>query len=256
LCGKLHIDLFNVDRLMQEGVKFSIVLTQSSKSFFMKSNTSAKVEKYNIELVETFLKIRKCQITPSIREYIQSQLNSGQNVSYPIKRVVVKAISHAASGNSATLSSFHCGFLPTRVVVGFVEPNAYHGTFNKNPFHFKNFGIEEMSLRVGHRLYPYSTPLKLAFDQDDFYEGYNTIISNIRNPNGLNQNQYKYGYTFFAFDLTPDLSSIDHYSKRTESVLDLLMRYNGQDFVAIFYMEFDSLIEIDKCGQTLKLGQD
>ena len=64
----------------------------------------------------------------------------------------------------------------------------------------------------------------------------------------------------YAFDLTPDLCSADHFNLLRDGSLDLDVQldYSGTDLLtkdkshtAIFYLEFDNIIEITKDRQVL-----
>jgi len=170
---------------------------------------------------------------------------------YPIKRVLVKQFVCPYKSSIFTLNGVHFGIMPTRVVVGIVNTDAFAGTLTTNPFNFKHMNIKQLTLKINSKALPYSSGLKLDFDSASGYiEGYQSLFKNIREfGNGINPKLYKGGCSLFAFDLTPDLCSSEHYSLIKDGSLDLdvQMKNAFQDSVTfIFYLEFDNIIEITK----------
>ena len=124
-----------------------------------------------------------------------------------------------------------------RIVFGFVETIAADGDFKKNPFFFDNLSITNVCVKIASKSLPYSSPLTLNF-------------KNIREaPNDISYEDYKNGNTIFAFDLTPDLCSAEHYNLLKDGSLDVditMEKAFSESVTAYFYLEFDNIIEIDK----------
>jgi len=93
-----------------------------------------------------------------------------------------------------------------------------------------------------------------------------TLHKNIREAsNGITYENYKVGNTLYAFDLTPDLCSADHFNLLKDGSLDLdvhlekdpkanpaaLVTSGAGGYTAMFYLEFDNIIEITKERQVL-----
>ncbi len=58
---------------------------------------------------------------------------------------------------------------------------------------------------------------------------------------------YKSGYAFFPFDLSPDLCTAEHFNLLRDGALELEVQLKdippaGKNFHAIFYLEFDNII--------------
>lgn len=142
----------------------------------------------------------------------------------------------------------HIGTMPTRVVIGFVDTDQYTGTFEKNPFNFGHYKITTMSLKVGSRAIPYSSPLVMDFVNNDYVDGYLGLYKNINeSANDISYSEYKNGNTLFAFDLTPDLCNGEYVNIPKDESLDLSVNFKvaiDKSITAIFYLEFDNIIEI------------
>lgn len=64
--------------------------------------------------------------------------------------------------------------------------------------------------------------------------------------------EYKEGYTLFAFDLNPDISSCAHYSPLRDGTISLEFtkdKYSGTSYTCIAYLEFDNIIQLTKHRQ-------
>ena len=94
-----------------------------------------------------------------------------------------------------------------------------------------------------------------------------TLHKNIREAsNGISYEDYMQGNTLYAFDLTPDLCLADHFNLLKDGSLDLdvhlekdpkatpnpaLVTSGAGGYTAMFYLEFDNIIEITKERQVL-----
>ena len=65
---------------------------------------------------------------------------------YPIQRVVSKAFTVPTRYRDVTSERLFSGTLPTRVIIGCVDNDAFNGNKAKNPFNFKNFDLTELSV--------------------------------------------------------------------------------------------------------------
>ena len=98
-------------------------------------------------------------------------------------------------------------------------------------------------------------------------QGYLRLHKNIREAsNGITYDGYIHGPTLYAFDLTPDLCSADHFNLLKDGSLDLDVQIEADPsktgpnkgelatavgYTAMFYLEFDNIIEITKERQVL-----
>ena len=169
---------------------------------------------------------------------------------YPIKRVIVKNFVIPYNSSSFTITGIQRGIMPTRVVCGFLETKAYTGNLKKNPFNFINFGMSKIKLKVASVPVPYADGLSLDFKNDQYVQAYDALYKNVRvTGNDLTYDEYKNGYTLYAFDLSPDLCSCDHFNLLKDGVLELEVQLDNpisESYTVIFYLEFDNVVEINK----------
>jgi hypothetical protein len=140
--------------------------------------------------------------------------------------------------------------MPSRVVLGFLNNSDYDGSFKTNPFHFRHLDVTHLSLKISSRSVPYSSGIEMDYENNCFLQAYHTLFQNIReSSNGLSYDDYKNGYTLYAFDLSPDMCSGEHFSIFKDGCLDLDIDFKksmSTSITTIFYLEFDNLLEVTK----------
>lgn len=164
---------------------------------------------------------------------------------------MVKYFALPYQATKTSISQIHAGILPSRVIVGFIPTEAFDGVATQNPFEFQNMGITSLKLKVTYKNLPYSSGLNFDFENDMYVQRYNSLYQNIReSSNDISNDDYKNGYTLFAFNLSPDLCADgEQFSELKDCSLDLdidFLKAPTSSITAIFYLEFDNVIEITK----------
>lgn len=245
LRGRLHCDIFNINRYMLSNVNITIKLTRTDPDFYLMGVGAG----HKIIISDTFLRVRRVKIAPSIMVDHAMALEK-TTAKYPIKRVVIKQFTLPYAASKATISGVHTGIMPSRVVVGFLDNQAYTGTLTTNPFNFQHLDIKHLTLKLSSKGTPYSGGIEMDYGGNCYHEAYRTLYQNIReSPNDISYYDYKNGYTLYAFDLSPDLCSGEHFNLLKDGSLDLDIEFKtslSKSITSVFYLEFDNLIEITK----------
>ena len=138
------------------------------------------------------------------------------------------------------------------MVIGMVEAEAYAGKLDKNPFNFKHFDIEEISISIeGESIFQ---PFKFNFDESKFLLGYYSLFTGIETSlisgNDITIEDYKNGYTLLALNLNQDgTSNLDHLNLDRFGNLRLSFKFRkslAKAITLILYYEFDSIMEITR----------
>ena len=261
--GKIHCDIFNINKYMLNNIDIKLVFSRSADDFCLFGDKGLKG---NVSIRDTFLRIRRVKISNAVMLAHAMALEQ-TTAKYPIKRVLLKPFVIPNSSDVFTISGIHFGIMPTRVVVGFVKPSAYGGTIEEDPFYFHHIGVTYINLKVASRSIPYAQRIRTSYYKNNYTQGYLTLHKNIREAsNGITYENYKIGNTLYAFDLTPDLCSADHFNLLKDGSLDLdvhlekdpkalpnpaLVTSGAGGYTAMFYLEFDNIIEITKERQVL-----
>ena len=199
---------------------------------------------------DCFLRIRRQVIRPSVLAAL-SKVNEEFTYKYPIKRVVVKSFVIPESSVLVTIPKICEGILPRRVLCCFLKTTAYEGRLKENPFYFENLEITTMSLKVNSKSLPVTNGLRMDFEKNLYLDGYKSICQ-ISKDLEITFEEYKNGYTIFAFDLNPDISSCAHYSPLNDGIIDLVFTKKAPhttSYTCVCYCEYDNIIELNKHRQ-------
>ena len=244
LCGRIHSDVFNINKYLLNNVNVSLELVKNDPKVYLMGDDA---KDYKISIVSAHLKVRRVTISPSVM-LAHSMVLEKATAKYPIKRVLVQGFPYEFASQMFE-KALHVGVMPTRVLVGLVFTENVSGTLATNPFKFEHFNIKSIMLKAASASLPYSSPLEFDFTTKKYLEGYNTLFSNIKgSDNSITYEDYAGGNTLFAFDLTPDLCNSGHYNIMKNGSLNLSIKLgeaNAKSITIMTYMEFDNIIEID-----------
>lgn len=255
LIGALHVDLFSQDKLLLNGVELSLRLVRSKDSFCLMQPGEAIGRKISIK--EANLIVRRVKISPNLL-IAHSKTLANTTAKYPITRVEVKTFTLHSASYGETLDNVIIGQLPKRVIVGFVNNQAYNGDLALNPFNFQHFYLTYLVLYVDGVMIP-SKPLTPNFETGSYIQAYHTLFSGT-NINFLNEGHlisresYPLGFTLYAFDLTADQSAncASHLNLVKQGNVRLEVRFAralADTVNALVYAEYDSVIEVDSSRQ-------
>ena len=144
---------------------------------------------------------------------IEDKLNF-QNAVYPIQRTEMLTYTIAQGSQSHNKESLFRGAMPKLIFVTFIRNDAYNGTYARNPFHFQNFGVNQLGLyREGEPIA--FRPFSPNYASNFYMREYQSIAQalNIYNKSesvDISMNEFANGYAIYGFNLTPDLSVTGH----------------------------------------------
>ena len=149
--------------------------------------------------------------------------------------------------------------LPKRIIIGFVDSNAFNGNRQLNPFNFQNFSVNYLSLYVDGVRVP-SKPLQPRSPVKIFVEAFlHTSFSGTGihfSNEGISINCFTYSKGLFltAFDLTPDMSAHTafHWNLVRSGSICIEVRFDNaltSTINCIVYAECDNVLEIDSNRQ-------
>lgn len=258
LLTRLHSDIFNTDRYLLNGVDLTIKLIRNPPEFYI-MKPDASTSSFRAKIRSAVLFVRKAKINPQIL-LAHSMALEKATAKYPIKRSVVKTYTIGQNMPDFTTPNLSSTVLPTRIIAGMVDSRAFNGSYKYNPFNFQHFNLKQIQLTLDSKNIPYYKPFDFDFKTNKNLRGYYSLFEGIDKPvflhgNDITRKDYAHGYTFFAFDITPDLCSGDHFNllKSGSLVLELSFAENlAQPIHLIVYMEFDNMIEINAARKIIK----
>ena len=140
-----------------------------------------------------------------------------------------------------------------------VDNEAYNGDFKKNPFNFQHFNMNKLALYADGDYVVYK-PFEPNFKNNDYIREYcSTFMSlnmfNTDDSNGITYEQYKSGYFFMLYDMTPDSnlgSGSVNISKPGNLRLELSFESALRTTVnVLLYAIYDSKVEITQLRDVL-----
>jgi hypothetical protein len=246
--GKLHLDIFNSNKLLMNNMGIIVKLYKNSNEFCLMGAGTG----HTIEIDEIYLNVRKVRVS---QEIILAHLMALEhnNALIPLTRVIVESRNINQGVVNEKFENMIKGPLPKRLILGMVDSEAFAGKFNKNPFNFQHFDIKSISLTIEGDPIPYQ-PFKFDFKNSVFLKGYYSIFSGIENAlisgNDISMYDYQNGYTLLVFDLSQDGSiNDDHINFERNGNLRINFEFEKpieKPISVVLYYEFDSVMEITK----------
>jgi len=253
LLTRLYNDIFNTDRYLLNGVGLRISLTRQKPEFFLMKKETIPMD---VIITKAVLLVRRVKISPHILLAHSLALEKA-TAKYPIKRVVISHFTISKDVMDFKTPSLASTILPQRVIVGMVDHLAFNGNFGLNPFNFQHFNLSKIDLSLDSSNIVYPNGLDCNFSSDKYLRGYYSLFEGIDRPvfmtgNGISRKDYSSGYSFFCFDLSPDLCCGDHLNIKRTGQLVLDLQFNKpreQAITLIVYSEFENLIEINSARE-------
>lgn len=251
LMGCLHADLFFQPKYLPSDVGLRIRLVRSKDAFCLMSGQAAGG--YRVKIHDCKLFIRKVKLSPSIFLAHAKAFEVG-NAKYPIRRVVCKTFTIPAGNLDFTQENVFAGQLPTRIVVGIVDNDAYNGSYEKNPFNFKHYNLTQLKVLIDGQQQHYIRPIEPNFTAHHYLEGYMTQFSGTGKQQkdegtDISRSDFAQGYAIYAFDLTPDMSEDGYFNLSRDGNVRLELKFSeglpGTVNVVI-YSEFEHCLELDR----------
>ena len=134
-----------------------------------------------------------------------------QNTKIPSEACRSKNVYYPTRKSRFFERKFVFGTAATRLVVEFVDNDAYCGNVTKSPFNFMNYNISFVCIYRDGTQIP-SSPLRPDFENNKFIRSYLRLFSQTSQyfadtGLALSRSDVGGGYTLFAFDLPPQLNS-------------------------------------------------
>ena len=130
-------------------------------------------------------------------------------------------------------SMFHTDKLPSYLVFGLVDNDAFDGSMSKNPFNFQHFDLKEFYLLVNGTSVP-TQPVKLDTALMDYHHVYvNEFLDKLKLKNsndniGVSANDWMNGSFFWIVDLNVDKCCNFHEHKTNPGTIHLKLQTKTQ----------------------------
>ena len=249
MAGRLHSSLFHQDRLIPPSIDLNIKLIRSSSAFHL----MYEKDNYKVELEEATFTIRRVQVNPSVALGHAKYLQSGQLLTYPLRRSIVSTCVIGQGMTSYHTPSLLTGLIPRRIILAMIANSSFNGDPQASPFNFQHYNLSFLSLNDGTQNYP-SQPLTPDYSNGLFLKAYQNLYQGMGfleedRSFGISKEAFAQGFNFYCFDLTSDhCSDESHRDPAKFGNVQLEMRFSRglpHPVNLIIYSEYDNSIKID-----------
>ncbi|XP_069615892.1 uncharacterized protein F54H12.2-like [Ranitomeya imitator] len=210
LLGPIFGDIFNQPKLMLNGLDLKVKLTRNKDAFCL---MSAEAEPLKVQISQAALYVKRVQVSPAV-QISHSQALLSATAKYAIDRTCMKVYSIAAGTQITNHENLFLGQIPKTVILGFVDNEAFSGSYAKNPLLF--YHVSHAALYLDGQQIP-ARPYNPNFNVDLAIRGYMALahISGKQKADcamAIDREEFMAGFTLFAFDLSPDQEPGGHFS--------------------------------------------
>ena len=224
---KLRTDLANVDQYLQPGVSLKFELERNTDTFALMSDCGSDT-KFEFHIKDTSIELDKLIPTESYFKHFMREI-SRENLYYPYDKNTIQTYNFSKDANDLSVFNlFHSDKLPSFLVFGMVEDEAYNGILTKNPFNFKNFDLGEFHLSVNGMMIP-SKPIKLDITNGDYHKVFcNDFLDRLKlketnNSIGITSDEWLNGNFLWMVDLNVDKCANYHEHQPQQGTIHLKM---------------------------------
>ena len=247
LSGKLQSNIFQQPLYLLNGVRVLIRLFRQKPEFALMSY-SVDVKPW-FEISEARLSVRRINISPYVRE-MHEQALSHTNALYHYPLKMFHFFSIPKEERSVIKENLFNGMIPKFVTICMVPSSAFNGMYNKNPYNFTHNNVKSIGLYKNNEPTPFA-PYEPNFETSQYmreYIGQYIAMGMLGKDVNLSftNSEYPKGYTFFMFNLNPDLSMTSALPEKANLTLKMqFAKVLPEAVTIIMHVLFDGLIEID-----------
>ena len=253
LIGRPHVDIFMQDKYLLPGVDNDLKFTKSPTQFHLLGGTIFK--RVRVEIISAQLLVRKVKVNPAVTLAHIEEHQKDIPAKYPLRRGVVTTFVVPAGTQSFSRENLITGQLPRRIFLGLVTNSTFNGNGKENPFNFRYFSLNYLTLSSNDQSFPRETALTPYFRDGCRYAEVLSLLyqtTNVHNSDRglvINYDNYTHGYTIYGFDLTTDMCEGAHIDPIKHGALRLETHFGmglTRPINVICYAEYDNMLQIDR----------
>ena len=247
--GPLMSDVCQQPFLVPNGVQVKIKLVPHGPAFALHSTVANAAFKVKVEDV----KFLACLVTlnPAHQAKIEERLKK-TTLKYPLQVAEMYNIPLIKGTPRAKKDDLFDGRVPSRMVVGLVNSEAFEGNYKKNPFNFQHYNVNSVDVSVNGAAVPQG-PLELNFAENLIAPAYTALYSVVGGVgedfgNGITPADFAKGYALYAFDFDPAIQreELKPVAKAGNVKLDIgFTKALTETAQLIVYAQFPTVLEID-----------
>jgi hypothetical protein len=243
--GEPHLDFFKNGKLLLNNTKLQLILTQANDSYCLLGSGS-----YKVRIIKAGLWVKKLTVNDQIQNALNQQIERNfANYDITLTKVVTRKIETAGLGETLTICT---GLIPKTVILAIADyESTVIGKIGKNPFNFHHHNLTKLTLLENGVSYPYSSGIELNYTNNEYITGFMSLENCGKSifGNGISRKDYAKGFTFYAFDMTPngecgEIKDIDR--NGTLSVSLQFESDTSSPLVLVCYLEYLQSFQFNK----------
>lgn len=207
LCSKLFIDLLQQEKNLINNVPISLRLHPANDKFSLlyPNPKATEPQFYKVNITDASLLVPFYKINPNLLMENASLLEITPAY-YTYTNSIFRTFNIPAKSSGDTFENIFQEILPVSLVVGFVLNKSYLGDNQGNPFDFKHFKLNNLSLEIDG-CSNVACNLKPNFITGDVTRAFNTLFQNRPGKPApfITESDFKSGYSIYKFDLAQEL---------------------------------------------------
>ena len=248
MVGPIMTDIALQDRLILNNVKITLRLFPTPHAF----NITAPVRgKYKTVLEDVIFKPYLVQVSDKVLLVHDEGLKETE-AQYYIKRSEIKACSINAGTTRWATDDLFCSRIPSKLLIGFVDTDAYLGDELLSPYNFQNFDLKYMNLEIDGNSYP-KYPFQPDFNNNEYVEAYMSLFAgkgaiNTNMSNYIERLDFPKGYALYVIPID-GYTSNDYVNPAKTGNTRLNVTFGtklAKSVTMILYGIFDDVISIDR----------
>lgn len=247
LYGRANVDVFNHNRLLMNNINLKIIFTLDNPGFYILESTE-----YNsmVQIVDAELLIRHVTINPSLMLLHHQYLQKGHKAKIPFRRSVIKTHTIPSAVSNTVVDNLFQGVLPKNMIFTMFDNTAFTNR-KKSPLNFNHYDLSYFAVTVNGQSIPFQ-PLTLDIDKNQYKVAYVEFLKNLDiygKDVGLSINQDDWINGFFMLAMNFSSMAGDCVDLMEDGSIKFELKFEkplARAVTAIFYAEYESILEIDK----------
>ena len=202
--GPVYLDFFRQSRYLLSQVNMRLKFVRAKSEFALMAFGATN---FKVNITSAILYVRRVLMNPKVINDHSHGLKSN-NAIYPVNHTELTTFTIPVGAMSHTRDRLFPICLPKALYITFVDNEAYNGDFTKNPYNFQHFNLNKLALYADGDYIVYK-PFEPNFGKNDYIREYSSTFMSLNmfntdDSNGITMEQYKGGYFFILYDMTPD----------------------------------------------------
>ena len=208
LAGPLRLDVFQTTRCLISGLSLRLKFWPQSDAFLLMNGSDGQAT-FRVKVEDMFIRIPQVDLDPVILAAHEQALDINP-ARYPYMETRVKSFPVPQGAHSHSVDDVFDGDVPSCLVFGLVNSEAFEGHDKKNPYLFHHYDLDSVSVLINNYFQPYA-PLRCEFgpawsNSAQLYRNLFDVFKTSEGTvcNGISMKAFLQGTTLLAFRLAPE----------------------------------------------------